>query len=251
MLTTSAAPPQRLLATAILSASALFLEIVLTRIFSVLYYPPFVFFIISFAILGIGVGAALPALRPAMADERRLVLYAAGATVTTLLLILIAVLGAALDLQIFLFILIILPFMFFGLAISSLFTLHPSASRLLYMGDLVGAGIGAVAAIPLLNIFGAIDAALVAAIGFALAGIYLYSKRHRLVVVMSSVAAILAFVLSATSDILAVDMAALATPKPIVQALSAAGTILQTQWDAFARTDLGGSRGWHIATHLC
>lgn len=238
MLVTSAAPLQRLLATAILSASALFLEIVLTRLFSVIYYPPYVFFIISFAIFGIGIGAALPALRPSLANERRLALYAIGATLTTMLLILVTVLGAALDLQILLFILVILPYTFFGTAISSLFTLHPSSSRTLYMSDLVGAGIGAVAAIPLLNIFGAVDAVFVAAIGFALAGVYLCSKRHRLIAYVSSIAAVLALATNAAGDFLEIDMASLATDKPIVQALSTGGSILQSRWDAFARTDL-------------
>ena len=245
----SAAPLQRLFATAILSASALFLEIVLTRLFSVIYYPPYVYFIISFAILGIGIGAALPAFRPAMAQASRLAPYAVGATVATLLLTVAAVKGAALNLQVFLFILIILPYMFFGLAISSLFSLHPAASRLLYMSDLAGAGIGAVAAIPLLNVFGAVDAALLAAVGFALAGIYLSSKRQRVIVLVTALAAILTFAANAAGDALRIDMASLPTQKPIVSALASGGKILQTEWDAFARTDLvdpGDGAPWRI-----
>ena len=140
-----------LIATAILSASALLLEIALTRLFSVLYFPPYVFFIISFAILGIGLGAALPALHPALANEKRLALYAVGASLSTLLLILLAVFFAAKDLQVLLFILLAVPYAFFGLVISSLFSLNARSSRLLYMSDLVGAGIAAVLAIPLLN----------------------------------------------------------------------------------------------------
>ncbi len=244
-----AVPLQRVIATAILSASALFLEIVLTRLFSVIYYPPYVFFIISFAILGIGIGAALPAIRPAMAQANRLAHYAAGATFATLLLIVAAVKGAALNLQVSLFILIILPYMFFGLAISALFSLHPAASRLLYMSDLIGAGIGALAAIPLLNVFGAVNAALLAAVGFALAGVYLYSKRSRLIVTVAALAAVLAFAANAAGDALQVDMASLPTQKPIVSALASGGTILQTEWDAFARTDLvdpGDGAPWRI-----
>ena len=244
-----AVPLQRLLATAILSASALFLEIVLTRLFSVIYYPPYVFFIISFAILGIGIGAALPALRPAWAQSGRLPLYAAGATFSTLLLTVAAVAGASIDLQILLFFLIILPYMFFGLAISSLFTLHPAASRTLYMSDLAGAGAGAVAAIPLLQLFGAVDAALLAAVGFALAGIYLYVKTQRLVVTVTALTAVLAFGANAVSGALQIDMAKLPTQKPIVSALASGGTVLQTEWDAFARTDLvdpGDGAPWRI-----
>ena len=71
-------PRQRLLGTGVLSASALLLEIALTRLFSVLYFPPYVYFIISVSILGIGIGAALPALRPALASGSHLTRYCAG-----------------------------------------------------------------------------------------------------------------------------------------------------------------------------
>ena len=61
--------PRRLLAAALLSASALCLEIALTRLLSLLYFPPYVFLVISLAILGIGIGAAFPAWRT-RADAR-------------------------------------------------------------------------------------------------------------------------------------------------------------------------------------
>ncbi len=48
---------------ALLSGGGLFLEIALTRLFSTIFYPPYVFAIISLAILGIGLGAALAAWR--------------------------------------------------------------------------------------------------------------------------------------------------------------------------------------------
>ena len=227
-----------LIATAILSASALLLEIALTRLFSVLYFPPYVFFIISFAILGIGLGAALPALRPALANEKRLALYAVGASLSTLLLILVAVFFAAKDLQVLLFILLALPYTFFGLVISSLFSLNARSSRLLYMSDLVGAGIAALLAIPLLNIYGALNAVIVGALGFALAGFYLYAKRHMLVIAIAIVLSVSAFIGNVAFDVLAIDMSDLASEKPIVSSLSAGGEILQTHWDAFARTDL-------------
>ena len=176
---------QRLIGTAVLSASALLLEIVLTRLFSVLFFPPYVFLVISIAIFGIGIGAALPALRPVMAQANRLALYSCGATLATLLLLLFAVLGASLDLQILLLPLLALPYLFFGLAMSSLFSQNPAASRLLYMSDLLGAGVAALIAIPLLDSFGAINSALIAALGFALAGLYFVTQRHRWIVLLS------------------------------------------------------------------
>ena len=48
----TAPTPARLIGTAILAGAALLLEIALTRLFSTLYFPPYVFFIISSAIFG-------------------------------------------------------------------------------------------------------------------------------------------------------------------------------------------------------
>lgn len=230
--------PQRLIGTAVLSASALLLEIVLTRLFSVLYFPPYVFLVISVAIFGIGIGAAMPALRPVMAGANRTALYACGASLSTLLLLTFAVVGAALDLQLILFPLLALPYFFFGLAMSSLFSQSPAASRLLYMSDLIGAGVGALIAIPLLDRFGAIDAALIAAIGFASGGVYLVTRHSRRLVALCLALSAGLFVGNVAAGFLDIDMASLATRKSISDPLQAGGKILQSHWDAFARTDL-------------
>ena len=229
---------QRLLATAMLSASALLLEIVLTRLFSLLYFPPYVFFIISIAILGIGLGAAVAAFRPELTQENRLALYSVGAAISTVALIIFAVFGASLNLQILLFALAALLYFFIGLAISSLFSQRAESSRMLYMSDLVGAGIGAIVAVPLLNTFGAVNAAIVAALGFAVAGIYLSVGAHRLWVVLSIALSAGLLGVNALTDVLEVDLSSVTPDKPIVASLSSGGKILDTRWDAFARTDL-------------
>ena len=229
---------QRLIGTAVLSASALLLEIVLTRLFSVLFFPPYVFLVISIAIFGIGIGAALPALRPVMAHSNRLALYCCGATLATLLLLLFAVLGASLDLQILLLPMLALPYLLFGLAMSSLFSQDPAASRLLYMSDLLGAGVAALIAIPLLDSFGAINSALIAALGFALAGLYFVTHRHRWIVLLSIGLPAVLFATNVAANLLDIDMSSLATRKPITGPLNSGGKILRTRWDAFARTDL-------------
>ncbi len=236
--TMSAANPQRLIGTAALSASAILLEITLTRLFSVLYFPPYVFLVISIAVLGIGIGAALPALRPALTQPKHLALYACGATLASLLLLFFAVLGAALDLQIILFPLLALPYIFFGLAMSALFSQDPASSRRLYMSDLLGAGVAALLAIPLLDRFGAINTALLAALGFAMAGLYFVTRGNRWVVALCIGSTVLLFGGNVAASLLELDMAALATRKAITAPLNAGGKILQSHWDAFARTDL-------------
>ena len=240
---------QRLMGTALLSGAALLLEISLTRLFSLLYFPPYVFFVLSFAILGIALGAALCALRPSLCDEARLALYSSGASLSTLLLILFSTLFAAADLQILLFALLLMPWLFVGMALSALFSCYALASRLLYMGDLVGAGVGALLAIPLLNAFGAVNGSLAAALCFAIAGLYLYAKRQAAALILSIALSILAFGGNAALNLLDVDMSSLPGGKPVSGVLAAGGEILETRWDAFARTDLvkpGGDRPLRI-----
>jgi len=231
-------PAGRLLGTAILSASALLLEIALTRLFSLIFFPPYVFLIISVAILGIGIGAAAAALRPALAQRIGLALGSLAAALSTILLLLFAVYGAPVEMQILLFILLALPYVCVGLVISSLFSAHASASRLLYMSDLIGAGCGALLAIPLLNRFGAVNAILLAALGFALAALYFSLRRDRLLVIICLGISGVAFAANVSSPFLDINPSKLATEKPIVSALADGGQVLQTRWDAFARTDL-------------
>jgi len=231
-------PAGRLLGTAILSASALLLEIALTRLFSLIFFPPYVFLIISVAILGIGIGAAAAALRPALAQRIGLALGSLAAALSTILLLLFAVYGAPVEMQILLLILLALPYVCVGLVISSLFSAHASASRLLYMSDLIGAGCGALLAIPLLNRFGAVNAILLAALGFALAALYFSLRRDRLLVIICLGISGVAFAANVSSPFLDIDPSKLATEKPIVSALADGGQVLQTRWDAFARTDL-------------
>ncbi|MCY4540456.1 MAG: hypothetical protein OXE52_19730 [Chloroflexi bacterium] len=234
----SAVKTQNLIGTAVLSAAALLLEIALTRLFSVLFFPPYVFLVISVAIFGIGIGAAAPALRPLMAGANRLPFYACGGTLSAVLLLAFAVLGASLDLQIILFPLLALPYFFFGLAMSSLFSQNPGASRLLYMSDLLGAGVAALIAIPLLDRFGAINAALVAALGFAIAGLYFATHGSRPIVALCIAVSAALFGGNVIAPFLEIDMSSLATRKAITGPLNSGGKILESRWDAFARTDL-------------
>ncbi len=229
---------QRIIGTALLSASALFLEIVLTRLFSVLYFPPYVFLIISFAILGIGLGAALCAIISSLCQEKWLVIYSTGASVSSLILVIFSVLTASSDFQIVLFGLLIIPYIFVGLALSTLFSQYAEASHTLYMGDLIGAGIGAILTIPILNTFGPINGILVASVGFALSGVYFYSQRHMIITGLGIILAIGVLVSNVGINWINLDILMIATNKPITEHLFTGGKIVQTSWDAFARTDV-------------
>lgn len=229
---------QRIIGTSLLSASALFLEIALTRLFSVLYFPPYVFFIISFAILGIGIGAAICAIKPSFCQEHKLVIYSTGASLSTLVLVIFSIFTASSDLQIVLFALLLIPYIFVGLALSTLFSSYAQDSRILYMGDLVGAGVGAILVIFILNTFGTINGILVASVGFAISGFYFYAQKYRLILIIGIIITTVVFVSNFAMGWLKLDISSIATNKPITEVLRDGGEILETSWDSFARTDL-------------
>ena len=218
---------------ALLSAGSLLLELALTRLFSAVYYPPYVFAVLSLAVLGIGLGAALAALWPRLREERYQPLYPAAAALAALAIL--VALTLAVPLAGLHFVLVALPYVFIGLTFSALFSRSPSGSPSLYMADLLGAGAGAVLAIPIMNLVSPVNAALVACLLFALAGLIL-PARPRLQFATAA-AALLILALNLANPVLNVSYGAQTANKPIGGAL-ATGTVLETRWDAFARTDL-------------
>ena len=118
----------RLIGLGLLSAGGILLEIALTRLLSILYFPPFVFAVISLAIFGIGMGAGLAAWRAEWRDSSRLPLYAIAAGALGLLIplytaFLVSGIGREL-----LMILIVLPYVCIGLALSTIFAESPEQS---------------------------------------------------------------------------------------------------------------------------
>ncbi len=221
----------RFLSLAILSAASLLLEITLTRLFSAVYYPPYVFAILSLAVLGIGLGAAAAAWRPALRQESYQPFYSIAAAFLVLVILIALIFG----LQGVIFVLVALPYFFIGLTFASIFSRNADQSGLLYMADLVGAGIGAILAIPLMNALGPINSALAAALALTLVGLYPLTRRPLQAV--SVIFVLLIFVSNLGFSWLKLDYANLNTAKPIQSSLET-GKIIETRWDSFSRTDL-------------
>ncbi|MDX1688079.1 MAG: hypothetical protein R3248_08860 [Candidatus Promineifilaceae bacterium] len=221
----------------LLSAAALLLEVALTRLLSTLYYPPYVFVVLSLAVLGIGLGAAAATAHNSLRHRRHAGRYPAAAALSILLLVLFVAWGASLDLRPLLFLLVTLPFIFVGLTLALLFSASSQASPQLYLADLAGAGLGALLAVPALDLLGGTDALLVAAIFMALSALVLApagSRRPPLALLALSA---IIFGANVAGHFLQIDMARLPSDKPIVDTLQR-GQLLDTRWDAFARTDL-------------
>lgn len=241
-------PSSRLAGLALLSAASLGLEITLTRLLSTLYYPPYVFAVLSLAILGIGLGAATVSWQADWRRGRYVPAYVASAGISALVLVVFTVLAAsAAWQQAPLFVLVVVPYVFIGMALATLFGAAAGESPALYFADLVGAGIGAVAIVPLLNTFppgipagestGAVDVILLIAALFGIAGMIFHATDRPSLPAAVAIAAILVLGSNLRLTWLTPDMASLASDKPIVQSL-AGGTLLRSDWDAFARTDL-------------
>lgn len=217
----------------LLSGGSLLLELAFTRLFSAIYYPPYVFAIISLAILGIGLGAGLVAWQSKLREESYQWLYMVGAALFSIIVLL--ALSSATQIQGFIFVLVPLPYLFIGLTFSSIFSRAPEHSTQLYMADLVGAGVGAVLSIPIMNQIDPINAVLVATLLFTLVGLYPFARRGLQIIPV--ILMVIVFVSNIGLSWLKIDYTPLNTAKPIQTSL-ANGQIIQTRWDAFGRTDL-------------
>lgn len=228
----------RFITLALLSGASLLLEISLTRIFSVVFYPPYVFAVLALAILGIGLGAALATWRARLRAAEMPPLYIVLIGVTALLLLGTTILTAANDLRPLLVILLILPYFFIGLALTSIFSNHAAESTTLYMADLLGAGLGAALAIPIMDAVNPLNGALVAIVLFGLAA---YSAHPRGLPLLQIAFTLFVLVLlggNLVAKWFTLDITTLYTEKPVQEGLGLLGQVIETRWDSFARTDL-------------
>lgn len=139
-----------------LSYAVLVFEVALTRVFSVILSYHGVFVIVSGALLGLGLGSLLLKrglkVLPDSVVSLSSGLFAALVTMTLLGIRMVPALGGGR-----LWVLVLLgglPFVSAGFAISGLFQRFADRIPLLYGADLLGAALGAVTVVPLLDTFG-------------------------------------------------------------------------------------------------
>src|SRR5271165_7097891 len=180
-----------MLAVALMSFSALLLELGLTRLFSVVLFYHFAFLAISIALLGLGAGAVFAFLRREWlqrwtVSELGPVLCAANAAMifVALEVVLHSAVAMRLDWGNFgrltvLYLAAAMPFFVTGLLFSTVFARHPARITQLYGADLLGGSLACLALVPLLNIIGGPNTILFAAVAVALAGVAWASSRAR------------------------------------------------------------------------
>ncbi len=259
---------KRQLGLALFSAALILTEIALTRFYSVRYYPPVVFAILSMALLGIGLGAALAAWRPDARQPHLTAAYAGGMACAVIGLLLATTSWSGSLAEILGWMLLLLTFVMAGMTMATLYSRWSQESPSLYRADLTGAGLGALLAAPILSSVGVINAMLFAALAAGLAAIFLrpsstqdlvnldgvphtvptrgggaeslsrHSRPVERVPIIATATAALLLVTNLGFNWLTIDMHRLPTEKPIGQRLTAGGQIVATHWDGFARTDL-------------
>ena len=174
--------PRRLLfAIAAVSFSTLLLELAATRLFSVILFYHFAFLAISVALLGLGAGGVFAHLRRARLARRGTRALAArlcalNAVVTVAVLEAVLHLPISLDVSrsnflklTVLYLVTAVPFFLTGLLFSVVYARESGRIGQLYGADLGGGALACLAVVPILNLAGAPNAILIAAMGMAVA----------------------------------------------------------------------------------
>jgi spermidine synthase len=178
---------------ALSSFSALLLELSLTRLFSVVLFYHFAFLAISIALLGLGAGGVYAHLRCEALKKRpmrSIAFTCAAVTAISLPIVLEIVLHVPVSLTLSvenfvrltaIYCCSAVPFFLTGVQLSVVFAQQPSRIPRLYGADLAGGAMACLAVVPLLNLIGAPNAVLFAALTAALAAVVWSpsaKKRH-------------------------------------------------------------------------
>jgi MFS family permease len=223
---------------ALVSLAGFALQIILTRLFSVLFFYNFVFIIISLAILGIGLGASFIQRISQKNISRQIHNLAWSASGGVLLLTVLITLPWAFDPRLIFIFLALLVYGFIGAISASLFRTWSSQSGTLYAADLSGGGFGALAALGLLTLMSGINALLLVALLLGIAG-GIFAQKKRLNI---AVAIFLSLFLGQNLllNSFQINPADIPTPKPLTRQLTKFENteIVHTEEDALGRVDV-------------
>ncbi|MBW3633934.1 MAG: hypothetical protein KY456_13005, partial [Chloroflexi bacterium] len=227
---------------ALLGAGTMTLEIAFTRLFSVLLFYHYVFLVLAVALLGLGLGAALAAMLPDR--QRRFQAYAASsatlAAVFAVVSVVFSIRVLPLDMPVLHGLVVLVPFLFLGMALSLLFVAGPAASPRIYGADLAGAAGGALLGYGLLYL-GAPTAILAGAVLIASGGLVvgraIVPGRGGRIALLALLTVL--FALNATLQPLDVNLHRIARGKPLGQWLDGRqAEVVHSEWDPFGRVDV-------------
>ncbi len=233
----------------VLGFCALSYQVVLTRIFSLLLYYDFVFLAISFAILGIGLGAAIASSQKTKkkAPLSFWSLWGFGVTLSASLILLPFLPAHSNDYWGWMIFggLTLPPFLLMGYIIVPIYRAVPDKSSLLYASDLSGASLGALCALPGLQI-GPYPYVFLLTLLVSLICLGVFKNQGQRVwsgIVMLSV--ICSWFIPSVNDFLDANLVNRQIPgKPMLDLLhQSEGHIEQTRWSAIGRVDVVSQEG--------
>jgi SAM-dependent methyltransferase len=227
------------------SFAVLFLELLLTRIFSVTMFHHFAFFAVALAMTGLGAGGLALTVWPERFPRERLPVQA-GVSALVFALATVLVVSLAFHLPVTLqlrdtgfrnallvFAAAVVPFVAGGLILALLLTHNPQRVARLYGWDLLGAAAACAVVAPAMTLLGAPTAVLVAATVGALSGAVLAHPVVRVRRACLQVAALLAL-LAGANLIWGFYDVRVAKGRPQFPSLV-------TRWNAYSRVEVNGT----------
>ena len=176
---------------ATVSCASLLLELALTRLFSVVLFYHFAFLAISVALLGLGAGGVFAHLFRARLSQWTIE-QLAGSLLTANSIIMLAVLevvlhsAVSLNLELrnfekltIIYLVAAVPFFITGLLFSVVFARETAQIARLYGFDLIGGALACLMLVPILNVLGAPNAVLCAAVLMAIAATLFSGSRRQ------------------------------------------------------------------------
>ncbi len=244
---------------ALVSAASLLLQIILTRIFSVVQWYHFAFMAVGLGLLGYGASGTALAVVPALgrahvrtaAWSAVLLLPAAGLALLAIAAVPFDAYLIALEPVQLIYLtaqvtVLVLPFFCAGLAVGAVLTGFPEAAASLYAASFMGAGAGALAAVVLLGALTG-PGAMVAAAAVAVAGAALLWWDVRRA---AAVAAAVVAVLTALAATLPLDLP-LSPYKALSQLRRYPNARIEfSRWNAISKVDVVHSRAIRSAPGL-
>ena len=240
------------MAVALIAAAVLGLEVALTRVFATVLRYHFAFLVISMALCGLGIGgyAAHLARRKRALSAGSLAIAFALSVDVAMLVLMRGVFAYFPEITILSVIVMLVPFSIAGAFLAEAFARYAAWSGRLYAWDLAGAALAAAAIVPLMNSVSAMDACLLMALLAALAA-WCCERTPRLPIWSALVLGVcvanipLRFIdvplLPPKTDAQGASLADIGVTQPLFTELGTPGhqsRILDTRWNAFARTDV-------------
>ena len=231
-----------LLGIMLVSASALILEIMITRIFSATIYYHYAFVAVSVAVLGWGLGGALSHfLRKKLSWSVVATMTLCASLSIPFYLWAIILLPMSVSLLIFYCMLSTIPFFLGGASVSSVLQILRHQANKVYFADLTGGGLGCLLVDPLLTSLGAETGVLVLGVTMAASGLVfsLLSRKRQLMAL--SLVVMLSTSIIAFSNMQNGSMTIQnATDKALFQELHRNPELrhVLTKWNSFSRIDV-------------